>query len=119
MPSGCAKPREQAAASCTPRPLYGRARPGLGRQRAHDVVYDACRSAVTEQTAPGRVLIEMPEIRPMRSAARMPSAIIAIRANYLGLAPQWSTHIAEPARLANFGPKPFSRQASSRQANAR
>jgi 3-carboxy-cis,cis-muconate cycloisomerase len=62
------------------------AAPKLGRQRAHDVVYDACRTAITEKRLLADVLIDVPEIADALGAA-------AIRhhcdpGNYLGLAPQ-------------------------------
>ncbi len=63
------------------------AAPKLGRQHAHDVVYDACRIAATEKRLLADVLAEVPEI-----VAAL-GGIEAIRhhcdpANYLGLAPQ-------------------------------
>jgi 3-carboxy-cis,cis-muconate cycloisomerase len=63
------------------------AAPKLGRQRAHDVVYDACRIAVTNKRPLADVLIEVPEIVDALGSTD------AIRhhcdpANYLGLAPQ-------------------------------
>lgn len=63
------------------------AAPKLGRQVAHDVVYDACRVAVTEKRTLADVLIDVPKIVDALGGAE------AIRhhcdpANYLGLAPQ-------------------------------
>ncbi|ABD86636.1 3-carboxy-cis,cis-muconate cycloisomerase [Rhodopseudomonas palustris] len=63
------------------------AAPKLGRQVAHDVVYDACRVALTEKRTLADVLIDVPEIVDALGDAE------AIRhhcdpANYLGLAPQ-------------------------------
>src|SRR5882762_11419998 len=76
------------------------AAPRLGRQRAHDVVYDACRSAVTDKRPLADVLIEMPEIVDALGGTD------AIRhhcdpANYLGLAPQMVDHM-----LSQLGRKP-------------
>ena len=68
------------------------AAPKLGRQRAHDVVYDACRSAVTGKRPLADVLAEMPEIVDALGGTE------AIRhhcdpANYLGLAPEMVDHM--------------------------
>jgi 3-carboxy-cis,cis-muconate cycloisomerase len=68
------------------------AAPKLGRQRAHDVVYDACRTAVTGKRLLADVLLDVPEsVEALGGAA-------AIRhhcdpANYLGLAPQMVDHM--------------------------
>ncbi|KIZ39935.1 MULTISPECIES: 3-carboxy-cis,cis-muconate cycloisomerase [Rhodopseudomonas] len=68
------------------------AAPKLGRQHAHDVVYDACRVALTEKKTLAEVLIEQPVIVDALGGAE------AIRhhcdpANYLGLAPQMVDHM--------------------------
>jgi 3-carboxy-cis,cis-muconate cycloisomerase len=60
--------------------------PQLGRQEAHDVVYDACRRVNEEQTSLGDALSADPKI-----ASRIDRATIerlTSPANYLGLAPQ-------------------------------
>jgi 3-carboxy-cis,cis-muconate cycloisomerase len=81
------------------------AAPKLGRQRAHDVVYDACRSAVTDRRPLADVLVELPEIVDALGGTE------AIRhhcdpANYLGLAPEMVDHMlshlaGKPAGLAS------------------
>ncbi len=63
----------------------GRAAPKLGRQHAHDVVYDACRKAIEHGGQLADILVEVPEIVDALGGAD------AIRhhcdpANYLGLA---------------------------------
>jgi 3-carboxy-cis,cis-muconate cycloisomerase len=63
------------------------AAPKLGRQHAHDIVYDACRVALTDKKTLADVLVEVPEIIDALGGAD------AIRhhcdpANYLGLAPE-------------------------------
>jgi len=68
------------------------AAPRLGRQRAHDVVYDACRSALTDKRLLADVLIELPDIVDALGG------IAAIHhhcdpANYLGLAPDMVDHM--------------------------
>jgi 3-carboxy-cis,cis-muconate cycloisomerase len=68
------------------------AAPKLGRQRAHDVVYDACRAAITQSRPLADVLIEVPAIVDALGGDA------AIRhhcdpANYLGLAPQMVDHM--------------------------
>jgi 3-carboxy-cis,cis-muconate cycloisomerase len=80
----------------------------LGRQRAHDVVYDACRSAITDKRPLADVLIELPEIVDALGSAD------AIRhhcdpVNYLGLAPQMvDAMLSEFAGKASAG-KPDTR----------
>ena len=68
------------------------AAPKLGRQHAHDVVYDACRAAVAEKRCLADVLIDVPEIADALGSAA------AIRhhcdpASYLGLAPEMVDHM--------------------------
>jgi 3-carboxy-cis,cis-muconate cycloisomerase len=68
------------------------AAPKLGRQRAHDVVYDACRAAITQSRPLADVLVEVPAIVDALGGDA------AIRhhcdpANYLGLAPQMVDHM--------------------------
>jgi 3-carboxy-cis,cis-muconate cycloisomerase len=68
------------------------AAPKLGRQHAHDIVYDACRIALTDKKTLADVLIGVPEIVEALGGAD------AIRhhcdpANYLGLAPQMVDHM--------------------------
>ena len=62
------------------------AAPTLGRQRAHDLVYDACRVAVTGKRPLAAVLADMPVIRDALGGT---DAIerACDPANYLGLAP--------------------------------
>jgi 3-carboxy-cis,cis-muconate cycloisomerase len=79
------------------------AAPKLGRQRAHDIVYDACRSAVTGKRLLADVLVEVPEIVAALGGND------AIRrhcdpANYLGLASQMVDHL-----LAQLPGKPGAR----------
>jgi 3-carboxy-cis,cis-muconate cycloisomerase len=76
------------------------AAPKLGRQRAHDVVYDACRAAITGKRLLADVLADVPEIVDALGSVE------AIRyhcdpANYLGLAPQMVDHM-----LGQLGGKP-------------
>jgi 3-carboxy-cis,cis-muconate cycloisomerase len=68
------------------------AAPKLGRQHAHDVVYDACRTAITNKRLLADVLADVPEIVDALGSVE------AIRhhcdpANYLGLAPQMVDHM--------------------------
>jgi 3-carboxy-cis,cis-muconate cycloisomerase len=68
------------------------AAPKLGRQHAHDVVYDACRAAITNKRLLADVLADVPEI------VEALGSVEAIRhhcdpANYLGLAPQMVDHM--------------------------
>ena len=62
------------------------AAPALGRQHAHDVVYDACRAAITSGRPLSEALMEVPEVVEALGGA------VEVRrrcdpANYLGLAP--------------------------------
>ena len=66
------------------------AAPRLGRQRAHDVVYDACRSAVTDKRPLADVLVEVPEIVDALGGADA-SAIIAIPRTIWASRLKWST----------------------------
>jgi 3-carboxy-cis,cis-muconate cycloisomerase len=80
------------------------AAPKLGRQRAHDVVYDACRSAVTGKRPLADVLAEMPEIVDALGIAAIHHHCDP--AKYLGLAPEMVdnmlSHLAgKAARLAS------------------
>ena len=68
------------------------AAPKLGRQHAHDVVYGACRAAITNKRLLADVLAGVPEIVDALGSVE------AIRhhcdpANYLGLAPQMVDHM--------------------------
>jgi 3-carboxy-cis,cis-muconate cycloisomerase len=58
--------------------------PYLGRQTAHDIVYDACRAAIDRDTSLLAVLKEMPEITKHASETEL--AAMCDPANYVGLA---------------------------------
>ena len=58
--------------------------PALGRQTAHDIVYDACRDAIARDTTLLEVLREMPEIIEHADEAEL--AAMCDPANYVGLA---------------------------------
>jgi 3-carboxy-cis,cis-muconate cycloisomerase len=58
--------------------------PHLGRQTAHDIVYDACREAIARDTSLLEVLKGMPEITKHASDAEL--AAMCDPANYVGLA---------------------------------
>lgn len=76
------------------------AAPALGRQRAHDVVYQACRTALARDIPLAEALGAFPEI----VAALGGAAAVAARcdpANYLGLAPAMVDRL-----LAGRGPAP-------------
>ena len=76
------------------------AAPALGRQRAHDVVYDACRTAVTEKRALADVLGEIPCI--VESLGSMEAIARACDpANYLGLAPQMVDRMLAKHRVSD------------------
>ncbi|MBP0446876.1 3-carboxy-cis,cis-muconate cycloisomerase [Roseomonas sp. SSH11] len=62
------------------------AAPALGRQHAHDVVYDACRAAITSGRGLAEALMEVPEVV---EALGGPDGVRrrCDPANYLGLAP--------------------------------
>ncbi|MGE4526939.1 MAG: adenylosuccinate lyase family protein [Rhodospirillaceae bacterium] len=75
--------------------------PALGRQRAHDVVYDACRTAVTEKRALADVLVEIPCIvEALGSADAIARACDP--ANYLGLAPQMVDRMLAKHRVSDL-----------------
>lgn len=58
--------------------------PHLGRQAAHDVVYDACRSAADEGRSLGDVLNSLPAVTKHLSAKQIAEAVDPVR--YLGAA---------------------------------
>jgi 3-carboxy-cis,cis-muconate cycloisomerase len=58
--------------------------PKMGRQRAHDVVYDVCRKVATTGRPLVDLLAEDPEIS--KHASRAELAAMTDPANYLGLA---------------------------------
>jgi 3-carboxy-cis,cis-muconate cycloisomerase len=60
--------------------------PHLGRQAAHDLVYDACRAAIER----GRTLLDVLRAEPKVTAALDDARLAALcdPANYLGSAPQ-------------------------------
>jgi 3-carboxy-cis,cis-muconate cycloisomerase len=57
--------------------------PYLGRQRAHDLVYDLCRAAIRQQRPLADLLAEVPEITIHLSAEQLSQ--LCDPANYLGL----------------------------------
>jgi 3-carboxy-cis,cis-muconate cycloisomerase len=63
------------------------AAPALGRQHAHDVVYDACRAAITSGRTLAEALIEVPEVVEALGGRGGVEARCD-PANYLGLAPR-------------------------------
>src|ERR1044072_8904961 len=73
-----------------------RMRPHLGRQRAHDVVYDACRAALGQ----GRSLFDVLIANPAVSAALDEQRLRALcdPANYLGSAPRMTDAIVRADR---------------------
>ena len=60
--------------------------PKLGRQRAHDVVYDCCRESLTGEIPFVDALMAKPEIANALSRAEIEK--LADPANYLGAAPE-------------------------------
>ena len=62
------------------------AAPVLGRQHAHDVVYDACRAAITSGRSLAEALMEVPEVVEALGGAEGVQRRCD-PANYLGLAP--------------------------------
>ena len=63
------------------------AAPALGRQHAHDVIYDACRAAIGAGKPLAEVLLDMPEVvAALGGEAAVRAACDP--ANYLGLAPE-------------------------------
>jgi len=60
--------------------------PHLGRQEAHDVVYDACRSAAETGRSLGVVLGSLPAVTKHLSARQIEEAVDPVR--YLGAAPE-------------------------------
>ncbi|MBB4423841.1 3-carboxy-cis,cis-muconate cycloisomerase [Bradyrhizobium sp. CIR48] len=75
------------------------AAPKLGRQKAHEVVYDACRVAATESRSLADVLLAYPSIVEALGSADDVRAVCD-PANYLGQAPQVVDRVlAEYARL--------------------
>lgn len=60
--------------------------PVIGRQQAHDLVYDACRAAHAEQCSLAQALLAMPGITAHVDQATIER--LTDPANYLGLAPQ-------------------------------
>jgi len=63
------------------------AAPRLGRQRAHDVVYDACRDAIATDSTLAEALMRVPEIVDALGG-RAGVERCCDPANYLGLAPE-------------------------------
>ena len=58
--------------------------PAIGRNEAHDLVYDACRSAIEHDRALADVLLEMPDVAAALGAERIHA--LTDPANYLGAA---------------------------------
>ena len=58
--------------------------PHLGRQQAHDMVYEACRAAVAQKRSLFDVLVENPAISAALSADRLRA--LCDPTNYLGSA---------------------------------
>ncbi len=71
--------------------------PTLGRQRAHDLVYDCCRESLTKDTPFVDALMARPEISGALARAEVEK--LADPANYLGAAPAM-THALLAAREA-------------------
>jgi 3-carboxy-cis,cis-muconate cycloisomerase len=72
--------------------------PHLGRQQAHDVVYEACRDALAQR----RSLFEALKANPAIAAALPEARLQALcdPANYLGSAPQMVDAIVRQRRPA-------------------
>jgi 3-carboxy-cis,cis-muconate cycloisomerase len=72
--------------------------PHLGRQQAHDVVYEACRDALGQ----GRSLFDVLVANPAVSAALDQQRLRALcdPANYLGSAPRMTDAIVQAPRPA-------------------
>ena len=92
MASACATISRSRGGLIVAEAVMMAAAPKLGRQRAHDVVYDACRSAGSSKRPLADMLVELPEIVDALGGAE------AIRhhcdpANYLGLAPAMVDHM--------------------------
>jgi 3-carboxy-cis,cis-muconate cycloisomerase len=68
--------------------------PHLGRQAAHDLVYDACRAAIGEKRALYDVLRADPRIRSALDEARL--AALCDPASYLGSAPAMVDRVLNP-----------------------
>ena len=60
--------------------------PRLGRQKAHDVVYDCCRTSLTTGKAFNDALLDQPEIAAVFKRAEIEA--LTNPANHLGSAPQ-------------------------------
>ncbi|WP_458095280.1 3-carboxy-cis,cis-muconate cycloisomerase [Roseomonas sp. WA12] len=70
------------------------AAPALGRQHAHDVVYDACRAALTSGRGLAEALMEVPEVVEALGGAEGVQRRCD-PANYLGLAPAMVDRVLE------------------------
>lgn len=76
--------------------------PMVGRQQAHDLVYDACRSAHERGCMLAEALGAMPEVSRHVDAATI--GRLTDPANYLGLAPQMVDRaVASSARIGRLG----------------
>jgi 3-carboxy-cis,cis-muconate cycloisomerase len=75
--------------------------PVLGRQIAHDVVYECCRAALTR----GTDLLEALEVDPRVSGNLDPATLKALvdPANYLGAAPEMTRRLLQKREAAVLG----------------
>ncbi|MFC0386604.1 3-carboxy-cis,cis-muconate cycloisomerase [Muricoccus vinaceus] len=76
------------------------AAPALGRQHAHDVVYDACRAAITSGRTLAEALAEVPEVVSALGGTEGVHRHCD-PANYLGLAPAMVDRVLERRRAAD------------------
>lgn len=72
------------------------AAPALGRQRAHEVVYGACRQAIETRTALRNVLLQHPELAEELGAERI--SHLCDPATYLGSAAPMTTNVIANSR---------------------
>jgi 3-carboxy-cis,cis-muconate cycloisomerase len=70
--------------------------PFIGRQQAHDVVYDACRTVNERGGTLAEALIAIPAVTQHFDRAAIDR--LTDPANYLGLAPQMVDHAVELSR---------------------
>jgi 3-carboxy-cis,cis-muconate cycloisomerase len=72
------------------------AAPALGRQRAHEVVYGACRQAIETRTTLRNVLLQHPELAEQLGAERI--SHLCDPATYLGSAAPMTTNVIANSR---------------------